>query len=137
MYMTLLSIHGSASLRCKAQDHYGPSLACSDCVKFMAMVSRFFKEANYKDPVVFIPEGPLYLYFKFWAQLNNIPQTNNPKGITHSLCLWDGNALELLTPLGKEVQLCSVGLKKVKFKSSGKTIKPSNLKPRKNKIGKL
>lgn len=135
--MTTLSIHGSTSLRCRAQDHFGPSLACSDCTKFMAMVSRFFNEANYKDPVVYIPEGPLYLYFKFWAQLNKIKLTEDIKSVTHSLCIWDGDALELLTPLGKDVTLCNAGLKKVKFKKASKSIKPSNLPSRKNKIGKL
>ncbi len=134
---TIISLHGNGSLRCNAQDHFGPSLACSVCAKFMVMVQTHFKAAGYKDPVVYIPEGPLHLYFKFWAQLNKIPITGDVRGVTHSLCLWDGDATQTLTPIGNSVILCNVGLKKIKFKKSSKSIKPSKDKPRKSKSGKL
>lgn len=136
---TIISLHGSPSLVCRAQDHFGPSLACDVCTKLMDLIELHFKAENFKDPVVYVPQGPLYHCFKFWSQLNKIPISNDPKAVTHSLCLWDGDPGNTVTGIGKNIILCNVGLKKVKFKKARK-LKPKQpktqtIKTRKVKIG--
>ena len=137
---TIFSIHGSTSLRCLAQDHYGPSLSCDVCKNLMLLIQRYFKEADFKDPMVYIPQSQLESYFRFWAQLNKIPITNDIKTVTHSLLLWDGAPHTTLPTIGKEVVMFNMGAKKVKLKKP-RAYKPKSpakqIKPRKIKIGKL